>query len=179
MRKNSKYVFPGFVYTITCTDYVDLGQTIDDKKILWKTTNETGKKEDSGTQHNKNKKGYTDEWYYDWATACKFGTSTEVATDRLPTKNELTALSNIKKSPQSGEEYSFANGGATFKTSYGSVFFPAAGHSGGELAGNYGSYWSGEPDVNKACYLAFGSPSATVGSYDVSYGFSVRLVRGL
>ena len=61
------------IYTIIRTDVVDLGQTVDERKIVWKTTNETGAKDGQGTQHNKNVSGYTNEWYYDWETAKAFG----------------------------------------------------------------------------------------------------------
>ena len=179
--KGTKNLQAGKIYKIEYKGYVDLGQTINGKKILWKTTNETGVKDEKGTQYSGVNEAYTDEWYYDWATACKFGTSTEVATDRLPTKAELEALANIKSKPQDGESYSFANGGATFTTAYGSVFFPAAGRNGGEVAGSYGDYWSPAPyDSGRAWYLYFYVDDAGVDwNYSAAGGFSVRLVRGL
>ncbi len=144
----------GKIYTITRTDVVDLGPSF---SILWKTTNETGKKGDSGTKHNQNVDGYTDEWYYDWNTACKFGIDTESKDFRLPTKAELEALgSGAWKTKNSVN-------GREFSTDYGSVFFPAAGGRGGFGAGSYGRYWSGESDDDDvACVLCFDDGVARV-----------------
>ncbi len=174
------------IYTITRTDVVDLGQTVDGKKILWKTTNET---ENPTSTYNGTDTRYNGQAYYTFSTAkTTFETSNapiEGSSFRLPTKNELKALENIKNSPQSGESYSF-NGGATFTTAYGSVFFPAAsayggGAYGGHSAGDLGIYWSGEPGAGGAWYLVLLSSYAGVDAYcaPVNCEYSVRLVRGL
>ena len=172
-KKKALTAAKGYVYSVAVDDVVDLGQTVNGKNILWKTTNETGKKGDSGTQHNRGVDGYTDEWYYDWNTACEFGIDTESKDFRLPTKAELEALGSGAWKPKNSVE------GREFSTDYGSVFFPAAGYYDGN-AGSYGYYWSGESNgVTGAWGLRFGSGDLGVSSYGANFGYSVRLVRGL
>lgn len=173
-KKKALTAGKGYVYSVSVYDEVDLGQTVNGKNILWKTANETGEKDNSGTQHNKNKTGYTDEWYYDWETACKFGTDIESKDFRLPTKSELKALGTGTWTTQNSVN------GREFSTDYGSVFFPAAGDNGGDGAGSRGLYWSGEPDGGgSAWYLGFYGGLPGVYSDLVDYEYSVRLVRGL
>lgn len=178
------------VYNAKCSNVVDLGPGWN---ILWKTTNEkTTNEKITATSYNQSNyatSAYKDEKYYTWSNACAFGRMNGnnyvigfADPFRLPTQNELTALANIKKNPQSGESYSFADGGATFKTSYGSVFFPAAGLNGGGSAVSLGYYWSGTENDEKdghAWYLYFYGGDAIVTWYFVDTEYSVRLVRGL
>lgn len=159
------------VYSVAETDYVDLGQTVDGKKILWKTTNETS---NATSTYSKTDSRYNGQAYYMWSTASsKFGTTGDGP--RLPTQNELTALKDMFTT----DMWDDTNGGVNFSNAYGSVFFPAAGLNGATNAGSYGLYWSGESYGDKADYLNFRSDAAYVYSNDVYYEFSVRLVRGL
>ena len=65
----------GLIINIDRHDVVDM--QIEGCTVLWKTTNETGEMNGKGTQHNQSVSGYTNEWYYDWETACKFGIDIE------------------------------------------------------------------------------------------------------
>lgn len=165
----------GKVYNANSTKVVDLGP---EWSILWKTTNETASPTSSfsKTEHTE----YSGEKYYNWSAACAFGRESDEGyvkgSFRLPTQAEFEALAALK---QSG--FATHNGMACkeFKSGYGSVFFPAAGSGGGDNAGSYGHYWSGESDGDRAVDLFFYSGYATVFSDDVIDGYSVRLVRGL
>lgn len=177
--KGKKTLKAGKIYTIECTDVVDLGPTF---SVLWKTTNEIGGTVSSSyDQSDAETSVYKDEKYYNWANACAFGRINEsdeyvkgtADPFRLPTKAELKALGSgtwKTKNSVNGQEFS---------TDYGSVFFPAAGQDGGYSAGVEGYYWSGEYDDDTAFILDFGDGYAYVYWSDVNNKFSVRLVRGL
>ena len=179
--KGKETLTAGKIYTIECTEVVDLGPTF---SVLWKTTNETGGTVSSSySQSDAETSVYKDEKYYNWANACAFGRINEsdeyekallTHLFRLPTKAELEALgSDTWKTKNSVN-------GREFSTNYGSVFFPAAGLYGGNYAGSEGYYWSGESnDGSRAYVLDFDDGSARVGPSDVNGKFSVRLVRGL
>ena len=166
--KGKETLTAGKIYTIECTEVVDLGPTF---SVLWKTTNETGGTVSSSySQSDAETSVYKDEKYYNWANACAFGRINEsdeyekallTHLFRLPTKAELEALgSDTWKTKNSVN-------GREFSTNYGSVFFPAAGLYGGNYAGS------------RAYVLDFDDGSARVGPSDVNLKFSVRLVRGL
>jgi len=186
--KGSKQVTAGVIYTIECTDVVDLGQTVDGRKIVWKTTNET-----SGTSTSYNKEDaaesvYKDEKYYTWDDAKAFGRLDNVngyeyisgTADpfRLPTKAEFENLNTFANN--SG--FVTYNGKACkeFSNDNGALFLPAAGFGGGSQAGDEGYYWSSSlGDDNDAYILAFRVGRALVGPDYVDAKYSVRLVRGL
>jgi hypothetical protein len=112
-----------------------------------------------------------------YATANNWGTGY-----RMPTDGECQTLANIKSSTKEGDNYSFTNSGATFKTAYGSVFLPAAGYCNGTGRSNVGSegyYWSGTPSGESFAHcLRFNSGSAYVSSNGSrNGGQSVRAVR--
>lgn len=101
---------------------------------------------------------------------------------RMPTDGECQTLANIKTNPKDGDEYTFErNRGATFKTSYGSIFLPAAGYcvgTGRNLDGSNGYYWSSTPNGKDFAHcLNFYSGNAHVVYYDCMCGQSVRAVR--
>lgn len=176
------------IYTITRTDVVDLGQTVDGRKIVWKTTNETSGTATSYNQGDAETSVYKDEKYYTWSNACAFGRldntdgykyiSGSANPFRLPTQAEFEDLANLANNTL----FVTHNGMACkeFTNDYGSVFFPAAGGNGGSYAGDYGFYWSGESNGDgRAWRLEFRSGFATVYSGYVTNGESFRLVRGL
>lgn len=177
--KGKKTLKAGKIYTIECTDVVDLGPTF---SVLWKTTNETGGTVSSSySQSDAETSVYKEEKYYNWTNACAFGRINEsdeyekgtADPFRLPTKAELEALSSgtwKTKNSVNGREFS---------TDYGSVFFPAAGLDGGEEAGDEGYYWGESYDDSRAYILFFYGRGANVRPYPVSGKYSVRLVRGL
>ncbi len=176
------------IYTITRTDVVDLGQTVDGRKIVWKTTNETSGTATSYNQSDAETSVYKNEKYYTWSNACTFGRLDNTTGSyqyisgtadpfRLPTKAEFENLANLANNTQ----FVTHNGMACkeFTNDYGSVFFPAAGY-GGYFAGVYGSYWSGESGGDDGPWdLSFGSGYAGVRPLTVYSESSVRLVRGL
>ncbi|MBQ5404466.1 MAG: hypothetical protein IIU11_08910, partial [Bacteroidales bacterium] len=85
----------------------------------------------------------------------------------------------ITKEWKSGEGVA---AGYTFSTAYGSVFFPAAGYDGGDLAGDEGNYWSSSPDDDYNAYFLYffdGGALVVVAPGSVYSKYSVRLVRGL
>ncbi|MBR6279502.1 MAG: hypothetical protein IKR41_12235, partial [Bacteroidales bacterium] len=97
---------------------------------------------------------------------------------RLPTKAEFENLANLANNTQ----FVTHNGMACkeFTNDYGSVFFPAAGGSGGRRAGDFGYCWSGESGSGGGAWgLGFRSGYADVGLGTDNSEFSVRLVRGL
>lgn len=158
--KGKKTLKAGKIYTITCTDVVDLGLS-----VLWCTSNANSPETDQKTWEDAKTLANSIEGY-DLPSADNF--------------RELTGVKSVEgvtvtKEWKSGDG---AAAGYTFSTGYGSVFFPAAGYGGGSSAGSYGFYWSGESDVN-AFYLHFDSDNAQVKNLNVPYKFSVRLVRGL
>lgn len=183
------------IYTIARENVVDLGQTVDGRKIVWKTTNETS---GEAISYNQSNAAYENEKYYTWSNACAFGRlnnedsyqyiSGSADPFRLPTNAEfedLKTLANnsfVTHNDMSCKEFSNA---------YGSVFFPAAGVSvsgyNGYNAGSSGNYWSGEysgDESKRAGYLGFsssvssGDPTVSVTGVN-SFNCSVRLVRGL
>ncbi|MBQ4407151.1 MAG: hypothetical protein II852_09095 [Bacteroidales bacterium] len=178
--KGNKTLKAGKIYTITCTDVVDLGPTF---SVLWKTTNETGGTVlSSYSQSDAETSVYKDEKYCEWANACAFG---RIKSDeyekgtadpfRLPTKAELEALGSgtwKTKNSMNGREFS---------TDYGSVFFPAAGLNSGTDASYEGFYWSGESYGDNFAYVLYFNDSYAHVRQNDAYGleFSVRLVRGL
>ena len=137
--KGSKTLIPGYIYPLTCTDYVDLGQTVDGKVILWKTENETT--EIDGGTHSFEYEG-NDYAIYRYRVYETFGTSVNVTTDRLPSGNEYDALDDLflyyKNTP--GER------GAWFGNSYGSLFLPACGRGREEVEIGVGSTYIGDYD---------------------------------
>lgn len=160
--KGKKTLKAGKIYTITCTDVIDLGLS-----VLWCTSNATSSETD---QKN-------------WENAKTLANSIEGYT--LPTADNFRELTGVKsvegvtvtKEWKSGDG---AAAGYTFSTDYGSVFFPAAGLNGGDLAGDEGDYWSGESlDGNDAFVLDFYDGGAGVYPDRVDFEYSVRLVRGL
>ena len=185
------------IYTITREDVVDLGP---DFSVLWTTCNLGA--------NNPGEYGY---YYaygetagYAWGDGHNFSSrytgtdnplpaandaATAYATTnnwgagyRMPTDGECQTLANIKTNPKDGDEYTFEkNRGATFKTSYGSVFLPAAGYCGGThrvLDGSNGYYWSSTPNGKSFAHcLNFYSGSADVVYDDCMCGQSVRAVR--
>ena len=174
--KGSKTLKAGKIYQIKYKGYVDLGQTVDGKKILWKTTNETS--DDASSTYNGSDTRYTGQAYYTFSAATsKFSTSGDGP--RLPSQNELTALKNMFTTSM----WDATNGGVNFSNDYGSVFFPAAGYNGGgNRDGSYGYYWSRETagdDGKKASALYFSSSDPGVAAHLVGNQYSVRLVRGL
>ena len=157
------------IYNANRTDVVDLGLS-----VLWCTSNanspETGQKtwEEAKTLAA-NKTGY------DLPSADNFrellgGKTVDGVTVSKTEKWDGTGVEN----------------GYTFSTDYGSVFFPAAGYSGGSYAGRVGNYWSGESYDRTAYYLHFDDGldyddgAACVEPYGYNDDvYSVRLVRGL
>ena len=174
------------IYTITREDVVDLGQTVDGRKIVWKTTNETS---GTATSYNQSNAAYANEKYYTWSNACAFGRldnkdsyqyiSGSADPFRLPTKKEFENLATFANN----STFVTHNGMSCkeFSNAYGSVFFPAAGDYGGDDAGDYGYYWSGGSfdGGDRAYDLYFYDGNAKVDWLFVGGKISVRLVRGL
>ncbi len=193
-----KVLKPGTVYKVDRTKEVDLGPGF---TVLWTTCNLGASK--PGEYGNYYAYGETTghEAGYDFSSVVYNGTDPLSAKDgndaaaayatannwgagyRMPTDGECQTLAKIKANPKDGDEYTFTNNsGATFKTSYGSVFLPAAGYCTGTDrggGGSYGYYWSSTPDgESDAYYLDFDSGDAYVNNgRDRSYGQSVRAVR--
>lgn len=158
--KGKKTLKAGKIYTIECTDVVDLGLS-----VLWCTSNanspETDQKswEEAKTLANSNEG-------YDLPSADNFR--------ELIGKKSVEGVT-VTTGWKSGEG---AAAGLTFSTDYGSVFFPAAGYFGGVMAGEDGSYWSREsPEDGHAYYLSIIVVDVSVNPVNQTY--SVRLVRGL
>ena len=160
--KGKKTLKAGKIYTIECTDVVDLGLS-----VLWCTSNATSSETDQKT----------------WEEAKTLANSIEGYA--LPTADNFRELTGEKslegvtvtKEWKSGDG---AAAGYTFSTDYGSVFFPAAGLDGGDNAGSEGYYWSGGSYGGGTAYvLYFFENAALVSSGRVDLECSVRLVRGL
>lgn len=161
--KGKKTLKAGKIYTIECTDVVDLGLS-----VLWCTSNATESETDQKT------------WDDAKILANNFAGYALPSADNF---RELTGEKSVDGVTVT-KEWKSGDGtaaGYTFSTDYGSVFFPAAGNGGGRSnAGSHGYYWSGEfHSDGLACDLFFYSDYARVHYGDVSLGFSVRLVRGL
>ena len=160
--KGNKTLKAGKIYTITCTDVVDLGLS-----VLWCTSNANSPETDQKTWEEAktlaaSKKGY------DLPTADNFR---ELTGDKSV---EGVTVSKTDKWDGTGTE-----NGVIFSTANGSVFFPAAGLDGG-FAGGEGDYWSGESyDVSNAYLLYFCKDGKYVARIHVGGKCSVRLVRGL
>lgn len=124
--KGSKTLIPGYIYTLSFPDYVDLGQTVDGKVILWKTENETKSKYASnvGFDRFEFEGNYHTIFHYDIAKL--FGTSIDATTDRLPTLGEYDALDELFQSYDNTEGHR----GVWFGNDYGSLFLPACGTGG-------------------------------------------------
>jgi hypothetical protein len=95
---------------------------------------------------------------------------------RLPTSAEWTQIYNNNYPENTGVGLRFRPDGSNT-----SVFLPAAGNrnrANGALAhvGTRGYYWSSSPSSTNASYLNFSATVSPAGSYDRSYGFSVRCV---
>ena len=121
--KGSKTLIPGYIYPLTCTDYVDMGQEVDGKIILWKTENETKTNYASnvGFDRFEFEGNYHTIYHYDIAKL--FGTSIDATTDRLPTLGEYDALDELFQSYDNTEGHR----GVWFGNDYGSLFLPACG----------------------------------------------------
>ena len=166
--KGSKQVTAGVIYTIECTDVVDLGP---DWNIFWKAANET---ENSSLVFQ----GLA---YYDWAAAEVFA-SQDANGYRLPTKTEMESL------------YALAQGGYVnkdnvsykeFSNEYGSVFLQPAGYkdSDDDPVLGVGAYWTNTVYNDERIWrLKFNTGTNNIGVNDgdlKSCHLSVRLVRGL
>ena len=160
------------IYTITREDVVDLGQTVDGRKIVWKAANEI---ENSSLVFQ----GLA---YYDWAAAEVFA-SQDANGYRLPTKTEMESL------------YALAQGGyvnkdnvsyKAFSNEYGSVFLQPAGYKDSDddpVLGVSGAYWTNTVYNSERIWrLKFNTGTNNIGVNDgdlKSCHLSVRLVRGL
>ena len=161
-RIKGKETLPaGKIYTIECTDVVDLGLS-----VLWCTSNATESEADQKTWEEA-KTLAASKTGYDLPSADNF---------RELIDGKTVDGVTVTKEWKSGDG---AAAGYTFSTDYGSVFFPAAGQDGGDGAGVGGSYWSGESANSEAYVLFFGGGIMNVTSSNVNYKYSVRLVRGL
>ena len=118
--------------------------------------------------------------YYSFANACKKfandktdGSYTEANVWRLPTQDELTALTSLSGSWQASPA------GWTWTIGSASLFLPAAGYcydGGAFIVGVYGFYWSSTPDDEfSAYYLNFYSGDCVVDYDSRENGFTVRL----
>ena len=161
--KGKETLTAGKIYTIECTDVIDLGLS-----VLWCTSNATESETDQKT----------------WEDAKTLANSIEGYT--LPTADNFRELTGDKSvegvtvSKTDKWDGTGTENGVTFSTDYGSVFFPAAGFDGGLDAGFEGGYWSGESyDDNSAYVLFFYEDAAVVYPFGVYDEYSVRLVRGL
>ena len=134
--KGTKTLAAGNIYQITCTDYVDMGQTVDDKILLWKTENETKSKyaNNVGFDRFEFEGNYHTIFHYDIAKL--FGTSVDVTTDRLPTGNEFDDLDDLFQS----YDNTVGHKGACFGNDYGSLFLPACGYGGNAKIYNSGGF---------------------------------------
>ncbi|MCR4559495.1 MAG: hypothetical protein K5685_05400 [Bacteroidales bacterium] len=163
--KGSKEVTAGVIYTIECTDVVDLGLS-----VLWCTSNATSSETD---QKN-------------WEDAKTLANSV-IGYDLPSASNfkELTGEETVEGVPvtQSGKwDGSGVENGYTFSTDYGSVFFPAAGYDGVYEVGYEGDYWSSSHAGGDSAWLLSFSEyedAAGVCPGSVYSKYSVRLVRGL
>ena len=159
--KGSKQVTAGVIYTIECTDVVDLGLS-----VLWCTSNANSPETD----------------HKSWSQALSM--QTEVY--KLPSDDNFKELTGDKKVEgvtvtQSGkwEDGAGTENGATFSSAYGSVFFPAAGcyTSRQKDFGHAGYYRTSSSD---RYYFYFqGAGAAMQSDGNEKYKYSVRLVRGL
>ena len=152
------------IYTIECTDVVDLGLS-----VLWCTSNATSSEADQKTWEEAKT-----------LAASKTGYDLPFADNFRELIGEKTVdgvtVSKTEKWDGTGVE-----NGYTFSTDYGSVFFPAAGLYGGSNAGNRGFFWSGESSDDDNAYILrfFDDGNAYVGATGVFNKYSVRLVRVL
>ena len=163
-RIKGKETLPaGKIYTIECTDVVDLGLS-----VLWCTSNATESETDQKTWEDAKTLANSIEGY----TLPSADNFRELTGEKLV---EGVTVSKTEKWDGTGTE-----NGVTFSTDYGSVFFPAAGLNGGDSAGDEGDYWSGESySDSKAYFLYFDENDANVNPNNVNNKYSVRLVRGL
>ena len=196
-RKSAKEVSANTIYTITCTDVVDLGQTVEEKIILWATCNlGATSPEQYGNYYAwgeiATKTEYTDENY----TASELTTDLDNAHDavynyeyesgkklgdkgyRMPTEDELSSLISIGAwSNATDNPYSTA--GYLVDNDYGTIFLPAAGFCKDVLDGaGEGYYWTStchKSDGARDLYFRFGS--ALIRPDYRYYGRSVRPVR--
>jgi len=158
--KGSKEVTAGVIYTIECTDVVDLGLS-----VLWCTSNVTETQMDYYSANTAY--GTADKNGYILPSASNFKELTG-----KETVEDVTVTKSLKWNGTGTEN------GATFSSAYGSVFFPAAGcyTSRQKDFGHAGYYWSSSP----ANYLYFQGAGADMQSDGKEkYKYSVRLVRGL
>ena len=152
--KGKKTLKAGKIYTITCTDVIDLGLS-----VLWCTSNATDE-------------------HFNFSIACDKYKAANDKGYRLPTKDEYDKL--LAVTPSDGWTTENETNGWKFSNDYGSVFFPAAGLGDGTDAGSVGNYWSGESyDDSNAYGMGFSAYGANVGNAVGTYECSVRLVRGL
>ena len=185
----------GKIYKANRTRDVDLGP---DFTVLWTTCNlgadepgEYGLYYAYGetTGHEAGYNFYTVNYYKGTenplSSAHDAATAVLGAGYRMPTSVECQTLANIQSSTKEGDDYSF-NSGATFKTSYGSVFLPAAGFCSDNKLSQGGTechYWSSSPHVEvELSYLAYymrfsTNASINVGEDNRYVGRSVRAVR--
>ena len=133
--KGSKTLIPGYIYPLTCTDYVDLGQTVDGKIILWKTENETKSKYVNNVGFDRFEFEGNYHTIYDRDIARLFGMSVDVTSDRLPTGNEFDDLDEFYVSCDN----TVGHKGACFGNDHGSLFLPACGMGGYEINGGTGA----------------------------------------
>lgn len=201
-RKSAKTISPNTIYTITCTDDVDLGPNF---SVLWATCNLGAlSRTDYGNYYAwgeiATKSSYDDDDTY---TASEWSSDLNEAHDaaynyiydvesskklgdkgyRMPTKTEFGALLNesycSKSWKEASEEYGVA--GYEFTNDYGTIFLPAAGYrEGADLSrgGARGYYWSSTcDDADYAWDLYFDSDYARMYSSYRCRGRSVRPVR--
>ena len=121
-----------------------------------------------------------------WAGENGAKTSSDPCPDgwRVPTNDELSALSDNYSSwtaNAEGQDGYYFVGEYTYMDGIPQVFFPAAGYRNydgdADDRGNYGYYWSSEPNGRSAYYLYFRSSYVGMGSYYRAIGFSVRCVQ--
>ena len=122
--KGEKTLEAGNIYTISCTDHVDLGQTINGKKLLWKTSNS----------------------FMSANAYSNYNTDVNSNTDRLPTQTEFDKLDELE------DEEVWVNElrGIRFYNEHGSMFLPARGYYTKQVGGitrwyrenELGRYWT-------------------------------------
>ena len=200
-RKSAKTVSPNTIYTITCTDVVDLGQTVEEKIILWATCNlGATSPEQYGNYYAWGEIATKTEYTVENYTASELTTDLDNAHDaaynyeyesgkklgdkgyRMPTKDELSSLVSIGAwSNATDNPYSTA--GYLVDNDYGTIFLPAAGFRNGTNLnndGSYGYYWSSSVyNSDNASRFGFDSGSAGINNYDRCRGRSVRPVRSI
>ncbi len=152
--KGSKQVTAGVIYSITCTDVVDLGLS-----VLWKTMNH------GATTIT----GYGTYYYRQNATQY-----TQTATYRLPTTAQYEELINA------GSNWTAINNvnGRKFENDYGWIFFPAAGFNGdgNTMTGSVGHYWANQDGYYR---LYINNEGANVYTFQEDNRFSVRHIMAV